>query len=183
LVTGYKPEAVVIATGGIPLLVDLPGLDDATWTLATDVLEGVMKVETESALVIGGGLVGLETADYLASLGKRITLVEMLDEVGSDMDPLAKAMVTKRLAQHGAQIYTKTKVVGLTENTVFAQQDDRRLALPYETVVVAVGVKANRRLIEALEGSDLELHVIGDAVEPRRALEAVREGFEVAYRL
>ena len=120
----------MLATGGISLLVDLPGLDRAVWTLSSDVLEGATKVENESALVIGGGLVGLETADYLASQGKHITLVEMLEEVGSDMDPLAKAMITKRLTQHGVKIYTSTKVAGLTEDTVFAQQKDQPLALP-----------------------------------------------------
>ena len=183
LITGIKPDAVVLATGGIPLLVDLPGLDHADWTLSTDVLEGATKVETESALVIGGGLVGLETADYLASQDKHITLVEMLEEVGSDMDPLAKAMITKRLTQHGVKIYTDTKVVGLTNDTVFAQQGDQQLAFPYETVVLSVGVRANRELPEALAGSDLEHHVIGDAVEPRKALEAIHEGFELGCRL
>jgi thioredoxin reductase len=183
LITGIKPDAAVLATGGIPLLVDLPGLDHADWTLSTDVLEGATKVETESALVIGGGLLGLETADYLASQDRHITLVEMLEAVGSDMDPLAKAMITKRLTQHGAKIYTNTKVVGLTDDTVFAQQGDQQLAFPYETVVLAVGVRANRELPEALEGSDLEHHVIGDAVEPRKALEAIHEGFELGCRL
>jgi 2,4-dienoyl-CoA reductase-like NADH-dependent reductase (Old Yellow Enzyme family)/thioredoxin reductase len=183
LIRSESPDTVVLATGGVPLLVDLPGLDLATWTLSTDVLDGVSKVETESALVIGGGLVGLETADYLASQGKHITLVEMLDEVGSDMDPLAKTMITKRLTQHGATVYTKTKIVGLTEDSVLAQQEDQQLSLPYETVVVAVGVRANKELPEALAGSELELHIIGDAAEPRKAIDAIREGFEVGIRL
>jgi NADPH-dependent 2,4-dienoyl-CoA reductase/sulfur reductase-like enzyme len=127
--------------------------------------------------------VGLETADFLASQGKRITLVEMLEDVGGDMDPLAKAMITKRLSQQGATICTNTKVIRLTADTVTAAQWDRDLAFPYETVVVAVGVKANRELPEALTGSDLEVHVVGDAVEPRKALEAIHEGFNVGMRL
>jgi 2,4-dienoyl-CoA reductase-like NADH-dependent reductase (Old Yellow Enzyme family)/thioredoxin reductase len=183
LVNSMKPDAVVLATGGIPLLVDFPGLDRAAWTLSTDVLDGSVKVGSESALVIGGGLVGLETADFLASQGKRITLVEMLEEVGCHMDPLAKTMITKRLNQYGAELHTNTKVVGLTEDRVFALKEGQQVALPCETVVLAVGVKANRELPEALASSDLEVYVIGDALEPRRALEAVREGFDVGLQL
>jgi pyruvate/2-oxoglutarate dehydrogenase complex dihydrolipoamide dehydrogenase (E3) component len=146
-------------------------------------LEGAVKVQTATAFVIGGGLVGLEMADFLVSQGKRITLVEMLEDVGGDMDPLAKTMITKRVSQQGATIHTNTKVVRLTANMVIAEQGDRELTLPYETVVMAVGIKANRELPEALTGNELEVHVIGDAVEPRKALDAIHEGFSVGMRL
>jgi NADH dehydrogenase FAD-containing subunit len=107
----------------------------------------------------------------------------MLENVGGDMDPLAKAMITKRLSQRGATLHTNTKVVRLTDNEVIAQRGEEVVTLPYETVVVAVGVKANRELLEALTGHDLEIHVIGDAVEPRKALVAIHEGFDVGMRL
>jgi 2,4-dienoyl-CoA reductase-like NADH-dependent reductase (Old Yellow Enzyme family)/thioredoxin reductase len=182
-ITQIGPDALVLATGGIPLTVDFPGLDRAAWVLSNDVLEGTVTVDTPTAFVIGGGLVGLETADFLASQGKRITLVEMLENVGGDMDPLAKTMITKRLGQRGATLHTNTKVVRITNKEVIAQQGDEELTLPYETVVIAVGVKANRELLDSLGDHDLEVHVIGDAVEPRRALEAIHEGFDVGMRL
>ena len=184
-ITQTGPDTVVLATGGIPLTVNFPGLDRVAWVLSNDVLEGTVTVGTSTAFVIGGGLVGLETADFLASQGKRITLVEMLGNVGGDMDPLAKAMITKRLSQRGASLYTNTKVVRLTDNEVIAQRGEEEVTLAYETVVVAVGVKANSELLEALslDGHDLEIHVIGDAVEPRKALEAIHEGFDLGMRL
>jgi NADPH-dependent 2,4-dienoyl-CoA reductase/sulfur reductase-like enzyme len=150
---------------------------------ASDLLDGVVEVKTPTALVVGGGLVGLEAADFLAAKGVKVTIVEMLDQVGIDMDPLAKAMLTNRLNARDVEIFTGTKVLRLAERNVVAQQAGRETTLPLETVVIAVGVRPNRRLLDALEGNDLEVHVIGDAVEPRRALEAIREGFEVGNRV
>lgn len=183
LLRGLRPDAVVLATGGIPLTIPFPGLEQTRWLLAWDLLEGGATVETASVLVVGAGLVGLETADYLASLGKNVTIVEMLPEAGADMDPLAKAMIMKRLQGAGVVIHTGTKLIRLTADRAIVTQGDEESEWPVETVVIAVGVRSNRELPDALAGSDFEVHVIGDAVQPRRALDAVREGFETACNL
>jgi len=183
MVIESRPDATILATGGIPLAIPFPGLENAHWLLASDLLEGGVQVTTPTTLVIGGGLVGLETADYLAAHGVQVTLVEMLDEVGGDMDILAKNMLLKRLQKNGVTLLPKTKVLRLTEDTVIAQQGDQEISLPIETVVVAVGVRANRELSDELEGSDFNLHIIGDAVEPRKVLDAIWEGFEIGNRI
>jgi NADPH-dependent 2,4-dienoyl-CoA reductase/sulfur reductase-like enzyme len=183
MVTSSESDVVILATGGIPLTIPFPGLEETRWLQAADVLDGGHEIRPATAFIIGGGLVGLETADYLAAKGVSVTLVEMLDQVGADMDQLAKAMLLKRLDAHGVQIHTGTKVIGLTNSSALVQQDEAVISLPIETVVVAVGVSANRALPDALAGIDREIHVIGDAAEPRRALEAIREGFEVGNRV
>lgn len=182
-VAAARPEVVVVATGAIPLSVPFPGLDDARWLLVSELLNGSQAVETPAALVIGGGLVGLETADFLAAQGKHVTLVEMLDDVGVDMDPLARTMILKRLAQRGVVIHAGTKVIRLTETAVIAQQDGQEIELPFGTVVIAVGVRPNRLLSDALADGERKIHTIGDAAEPRRVLEAIREGFDVGCKL
>ena len=178
-----EPDVVVVATGGIPLTVPFPGLDQTRWVLSSDLMDGIAEVHTESALVIGGGLAGLEAADFLADRGKQVTVVEMLDAVGRGMDPLAKAMITRRLEQRGVTIHTTAKVTRLTETGATVQQENRELTLPGETIVMAVGVRPNRALADALSGTAQEIHVIGDAAEPRMASDAIREGFELACRL
>ncbi len=183
MVAEARPAVVVVATGGIPLSIAFPGLDETRWLLASELLDGSHDVETPPALVIGGGLVGLETADFLAAQGKQVTLVELLDEVGEDMDPLARTMILKRLVQHGVVIYTGTRVVRLTRTAAIAQHDAQEIELPFGTVVMAVGVRSNRTLADALADRDWEIHVIGDAAEPRRAMEAIREGFDVGRML
>jgi len=183
MVQEVAPDVAVLATGGLPLIIRFPGLDEANWILAHDLLDGHAEVSTNAAFVIGGGLVGLETADYLSSQGKRVTVVEMLDQIGSDMDPLAKMMITRRLQDQAAMVYTGTKVLRLTENAVVAQKGEQEIVFPVETVVMAVGVRANRELVEALTDVPFEVHVIGDAVRPRKALEAIQEGFQVGLTI
>jgi 2,4-dienoyl-CoA reductase-like NADH-dependent reductase (Old Yellow Enzyme family)/thioredoxin reductase len=183
MVATTKPDAVIMATGGIPLTIPFPGLEETHCLQASDLLDGKAEVETSTAFVIGGGLVGLETADFLTARGVQVTLVEMIDQVGGDMDPLAKAMLTKRLIWHGVEINTGTKVLRMTGKKAFVQQNDQEFSIPIETVVIAVGVRPDRTLSDALAESDLEVHIIGDAVEPRQALEAIREGFEVGNKV
>ncbi len=179
MVRQERPDVLILATGGIPLTIPFPGLDQTRWVLAADLLEETVRIETAGVLVIGGGLVGLETADWLAAQGKDVTVVEMMPDVGGDMDILAKAMLMKRLNAERVRIYTNTKVLRLTPDEVIAQQGEHEISLPIETVVMAVGVRANRALPEALADCEIETHVIGDAVRPRKALDAVQEGFEV----
>jgi 2,4-dienoyl-CoA reductase-like NADH-dependent reductase (Old Yellow Enzyme family)/thioredoxin reductase len=183
MVANLHPDAVILATGGIPLTIPFPGLSETCWLLASDLLEGTAQLETPSTLVIGGGLVGLEVADLLASRDKTVTLVEMLPEVGGDMDLLAKSMLLGRLQGQNVVIHTSTKVTRFTRDMAFAQQNDCPIQIPIETVVIAVGVRPNRELVDALEQSELEMYVIGDAVQPRKAIEAIWDGFEIGLKI
>ncbi len=178
-----RPEVVVVATGGVPLTIPFLELEETRWLLAADLLDGVAQVDTPTAFVIGGGLVGLESADYLAARGVQVTLVEMLPEVGADMDILAKAMLLGRLKKQGVTIHPHTKVTGLTKNEALVQLADRTTRFPIETVIMAVGVRPVRELVGALEHSGLEVHLIGDAVQPRKALETIWEGFTIGLKI
>lgn len=183
MVLAAHPDVIIVATGGIPLTIPFPGLDKCHYLLATDLLEGIEQVETPTALVIGGGLVGLETADFLADQGKQVTVVEMLPDVGGDMDPLARAMLLGRLQKRSVAIHTRTKITGLTAKEALAQEDDSMLRFPIETVIMAVGVRPNRELAETLQDSGMEMHIIGDAVQPRKVLEAIQEGFDIGAKI
>jgi 2,4-dienoyl-CoA reductase-like NADH-dependent reductase (Old Yellow Enzyme family)/thioredoxin reductase len=183
MILSAHPDVVIVATGGIPLTIPFPGIEESHFLLATDLLEGVEQVETSTAFVIGGGLVGLECADYLSIRGAQVTLTEMLPEVGADMDALAKAMLLERLKKQGVAIHTRTKITGLTKNEAIALQDDKIIRFPIETLIMAVGVRPNRDLAGAIEPSGLEIHVIGDAFQPRKALEAIWEGFDVGLKI
>jgi 2,4-dienoyl-CoA reductase-like NADH-dependent reductase (Old Yellow Enzyme family)/thioredoxin reductase len=183
MVLSAHPDVVIIATGGVPLTIPFPGLNETRWLLASDLLEGAGQVETSTAFVIGGGLVGLEVADLLAAQGKQVTLVEMLPEIGADMDILARSMLLGRLQRRNVAIHSSTKVTRLARDNVLVQQDDCQIRFPVETVIMAVGVRPNRDLAGVLEYSGLEMYVIGDAFRPRKALEAIWEGFEVGLTI
>jgi 2,4-dienoyl-CoA reductase-like NADH-dependent reductase (Old Yellow Enzyme family)/thioredoxin reductase len=183
LIRDFQPDVLILATGGAPLTIPFPGLDQTHWVLAADLLDGAEQVNTPSALVIGGGLVGLESADFLASRGVKVSVVEMLPQVGAEMDVLARNMLLNRLKKQGVEIHTQTKVTALAADSGLVEQDGNAIRLPLETVVMAVGVRANRELVDVLKNSGLDMHVIGDAVKPRKALEAIWEGFEVGAKI
>jgi NADPH-dependent 2,4-dienoyl-CoA reductase/sulfur reductase-like enzyme len=183
LIRDFQPDVLILATGGAPLTIPFPGLDQTHWVLAADLLDGTAQVKTPSAFVIGGGLVGLESADFLASRGVKVSVVEMLPQVGAEMDVLARNMLLNRLKKQGVEIHTQTKVTALAADSALVEQDGNAIRLPLETVVMAVGIRANRELVDVLKNSGLDMHVIGDAVKPRKALEAIWEGFEVGLKI
>jgi len=96
---------------------------------------------------------------------------------------LARTMLLGRLKKQGVAIHTGTTVTGLTKDEALAQQDDSTICFPIETVIMAVGVRSNRDLAGVLQYGGLEIHVIGDALQPRKALEAIWEGFEAGSKI
>jgi NADPH-dependent 2,4-dienoyl-CoA reductase/sulfur reductase-like enzyme len=146
-------------------------------------MEGKVPLEAGSFLVIGGGLVGLEAADFLSAREKRVSLVEVLEEVGTKLDPLPRAMLMKRLHGKGVQIHTRTRVLGIEPEFAEVEEDGKTFRIQADMVVVAVGVQPNRELADQLEGGGLEVHLVGDVAEPRGAGEAILEGLEIGARI
>ncbi len=177
------PDVVILATGATPVSGAFPGMEDIPWVLAEEVLEGGADLAGATVLLVGGGLVGLEAADFLSAKGKKVVLVEMEEEVGTQLDMLPRVMLLKRLKEQGVEIHTGTTVERASGGQVVAAKGDEKIRFAADTAVLAVGFRSNRELADDLEGSGLELHMIGDAVEPRGAGEAIREGFEVAAKL
>lgn len=161
------------------------GLAGENVFLANDVLEGPVEVPDGMCAVIGGGLVGLEVADYLATAGHPVTVVEMLDEAGADLGSARKICVLGKMARLGVDIRTKTKFVSLADDGIVVEHDGVQEIIPAAAVIVAVGSRSvdNTELKAACEAAGVPVQVIGDAVEPRRALNATREGFLVAKNL
>jgi NADPH-dependent 2,4-dienoyl-CoA reductase/sulfur reductase-like enzyme len=194
LIAAETPDAVVVATGAEPIVPPFPGLESTRWLTAYDLLDGKAEVKTDSAFIVGAGTAGLETAEYLVRRGVKSTVVKRKPEVGGKLDPLAQTVLLRRLETLGVDVRTGVEVVGFEtdeagQTTVVArpyprQADGREMRFPAETVVIALGLRANHSLAETLRteaGPDVQ--VVGDCVEPREALEAVWEGFEVGRTL
>ena len=177
-----KFDELVLANGATPVTL---GLDAKGAFVAHDVLDGRVEVPAGSAVVIGGGLVGLEVADYLASSGHAVTVVEMLEEAGADLGSARKVCVMGKLAKLGVDIRTSTKFVSMGDGSVTVEKDGAAEELSADAVVVAVGSRAvdNAALLAAAEAAGVPAHVIGDAVSPRRALDAIHEAFVLAKDL
>jgi len=176
-------EAVVVATGAVPATIGVPGAEGRNVAMAWDVLAGKREVGRKVA-VIGGGLVGCETAEFLAEKGHEVTIIEMLPNIASDVGPLVGALLLDRLANRGVRTVTGAKVASIGDHDVTVETEGRKSTLTgFDSIVMAVGSKADDTLARELEGSGIDYFVIGDASRPRRITHAVYEGMRVAHEI
>ena len=175
-----RPDVIFIAAGSTPIIPEIPGIGRKKVVTAVDLLLGKCKAG-KSVVVIGGGLVGCETALYLAQKGRKLTVVEILDSVMSDMYSINRAHMEKLLADNTVRILTNTKVLEITDESIdIADKHGKRDRLGADTVVLATGFKPNGTLSEALKDKVPTIYALGDCVQPRRVINAVWEGFRFA---
>ena len=111
LIEKAKPDVVILATGAEPLLPDITGISGKNVLMSWDVLSGKVEVPGTTVAIAGGGLVGCETALLLAEKGKKATIVEMLDELAMDMEPITRFdLLTERLPGAGIQSITRSVI-------------------------------------------------------------------------
>jgi 2,4-dienoyl-CoA reductase-like NADH-dependent reductase (Old Yellow Enzyme family)/thioredoxin reductase len=186
-VTRLKPDVVILATGGMPIIPkEIPGSDGKNVVTAWHVLTGHVLAGPQ-ILVLGGGVVGCETADFLAHPvddlrpgGNRVTVIEMLDNVALDERSSWRSLLIQRLRAKGVGIITSAKVVEILPDGVkYIQAGQEKTIRGMDTIVVALGTKPNNMLAQHLKDVSRHLLVVGDAREPRRALEAIAEGAEI----
>jgi 2,4-dienoyl-CoA reductase-like NADH-dependent reductase (Old Yellow Enzyme family)/thioredoxin reductase len=177
LVKRLQPDAVVIATGAKQKLPDVPGIDGKNVVLANDVLS--RKVRTgKQVVVIGGGLVGMETATFLRRQGHKVSIVDMVD-IGKDVGYTLKEALLEEIIRDGIYLYPNSVLDRITENGLNIIVFSETVLLKADTIVIAIGSVSNSILYQELKGLVPELHIIGDSLEPRHSLAAIHEGFKV----
>jgi pyruvate/2-oxoglutarate dehydrogenase complex dihydrolipoamide dehydrogenase (E3) component len=181
-VAAIKPDLIIIATGGSPIIPDIPGLASSPAVNAWDVLAGRTSVG-KKVLVIGGGSVGCETADFLASQGKHVTLVEMRADIGVDVVQRVRQVLLQRLESGKVGVETSATVCRiLGDGVVLEQCGGKKQLTGYDDLVLALGTKSENGLAAALKNDGYEVVVVGDAAEPRDALEAILKAGEIGRK-
>jgi 2-enoate reductase len=181
----YNPEVVFVATGASHVIPEIDGTKDGIEKgkvlTAVDVLLGKGEVG-KAVVVIGGGLIGCETALYLAKQDKTVTVLEILDTVVSDMVWGNALDLVKLLDDYGVSIVTEAHTQRIRDGEVdFTNRNGDEKTLKTDTVVIAIGLKvADEAFVETLEATLPEVHVIGDCVKPRKILSAIWEGYRRA---
>jgi 2,4-dienoyl-CoA reductase-like NADH-dependent reductase (Old Yellow Enzyme family)/thioredoxin reductase len=176
-----KPEVVILATGSLPLIPEIPGIKAKNVVTAWDALKG--KKAGKNVVIAGAGLVGVETALFLWRKGKKVVLIEMLDEIAQDAGPLNRALLKEELKETEIEVKCKTKLMRIDQKGITVQGEAGEYEIPAETVVLAVGARSNNALLQKLEGKVPEVYSVGDCVSPRKMIDAIREGFEVASKI
>jgi len=178
-----NPEAVILALGGEKIVPDIPGIDLPHVCDAWQILMGEVAPK-KHALVIGGGLIGMETADFLSQKGTHVTLVEVLKR-----SPVLKItshgyMLHTRLRETGCKLLFDTTIKRVEPSSVtLVSQGTEEVLSPVDQVVVAVGLRPVTSLKQFLEEKGVRHFVVGDAVLPRRIIEATEEGAKAAWNL
>jgi 2,4-dienoyl-CoA reductase-like NADH-dependent reductase (Old Yellow Enzyme family)/thioredoxin reductase len=178
-VMAHGPDAVVIATGSIRGAIDFPGAGKNRVVDAEDVLNGTVAIGNSIA-IIGGGMVGCETAEFLADQGKKVTIVEMLDALPLSIESIHSVYLPQRLNRRGVTILLNTKAMDIAApGLIISCGEGHRQMLQCDTVVMAVSPRPNEELYDSLKGKVPEVYQVGDCIEPRRITDAVLEGFMV----
>ena len=211
LAEALSPEVIIVATGARPLIPPIPGVNGPQVHTAWEVLSGQLEV-VNPVVIIGGGAVGCETALFLARIGtlsprqlyfllenqaetpetlthlilhgnKEITIIEMISKLGSDIGASTRWSILQDIHRRGIQTLLGSRVIEITPEGVVIRKEESLKTIPARTVVLATGVEPLRDMYEELKALVPEVYLIGDAQSPRKALEAIREGLEVALKI
>ncbi len=182
-VEGVRPDVLVVATGAEPLKPPIAGVDRPEVATAWEVLQG--RAAGQRVLVIGGGLTGLETAEFLAQGDREVVVVEQLKRAGADMGATVRWHLTNRTRNQNIRVFTSTQVneIGSGGVVVVLRKGSEETWTGFDTVVLACGARSRDELSTKAMNLVAEVHVVGDAARPRRGLEAIREGSEVGRRI
>ncbi len=173
-----KPDVVICATGVKPAKLPIPGFEKAL--SAKEVLDGAEC--GENVVIIGGGSVGCETAEFIAAQGKNVTIVEMLDDVAEKMVKVTRTVLLGHLKHYGVTILTSCSVKEIRDDAiVYADKGGNVITLPADTVVVSVGDKPDSSLYDELkEKADFEVYNIGDSAGAGTIVKAVNQAYYLA---
>jgi 2-enoate reductase len=183
IINARKPDVVVLATGAKALIPDLEGINLSNVFTNHDQLSWDGTVKGRVA-IIGGGCAGAGTADRLAEQGHEVCIVEMLEECALDEELITRLTLMHRFGEKNVNIKTRHTVRKIVEKGVVATDPDgKEILIPADYVVVAFGAVSHNPLEEEVAKHFDEYYVIGDAVSPRKIMDAVSEGFLIGNRI
>lgn len=199
LIEKIKPDVVILAMGGIATVLEIPGSNRHIVTsqshfhrMAKTYMRffgpKVMRWLTnfylpigKRVIIIGGGIQGMELAEFLVKRGRKVTVTETSSELGAELVVSTKERLLPWLAKKGCTLLTGVKYEEITDKGLsLVTKEGERLTIEADTIVPAIPLRPNTELFEALQGKVPEIYLIGDCREPHLILEAIHEGFRTA---
>ena len=204
-----QPDILAVASGARPIEIKVPGITQLHVVNAWDVLNGMVPDIGKQVVIVGGSATGCETALLVASLGvidpdtftfllyhsaedfnrvrnllysagRKITVIDILERMAVNVGISTRWSLIKSLRLMGVELRPKTKLVEITKDSVIVDTELGRESIPADTVIIAVGSQSVDNLVKEVKRGRIEVITIGDAKEPRKITDAVREGFDMA---
>jgi 2,4-dienoyl-CoA reductase-like NADH-dependent reductase (Old Yellow Enzyme family)/thioredoxin reductase len=178
-----SPDVVILAVGGEKITPEIPGMDLPLVCDAWQILDRTVS-GGKNALVVGGGMIGMETADFLRDQGSKVTLVEMLERSPVTRMTSRGYWLHKRLRDGECGFLFGTNLVAIQEGSVTVEREgNQQTVSPVDQVVLAVGMKTRDNLKAYLRDRDIRHSVVGDALEVRSIIAATEEGARAAWEV
>lgn len=176
-----KPEVVILATGSRPVTPDIPGLKDAV---------SVKEVFTNghdighNVLIVGGGTIAMEVAEYLAQQGTKCTILKRSKEVALESDPITLKLALTRLSSLPVFIYTEPKIICVENNKAIVEfRGDQWTFGPFDSVVATSSNESYDPLSDQIDHQQFIVKRVGDAEKPGRIYDAILSGHQAAMSI
>ena len=177
-----KPDVVIVAAGANPAAPNIPGINNSNVVFAHDIFKAKVKIEKSKVTIIGGGLIGLETAEFLALKNNEVTVIKRYETISRDIEPIYASYLLSKLKEIGVNIMFKVKVKEIKIGCVVVEDDEGKIInIPADWVVIARGLKPSSRI--ASELNDYDVYLIGDCLESRKIYNAMFEGYMTARQI
>lgn len=185
MIEEIHPDGVIISAGSSPIVPEIPGSDSEIVIESHDLLAG-REISGKAAVVIGGGLVGFECAQYLAARGIKVDILEMKHEVLTDLGQLRQITAQFSLAKMPITVHTDTTCKTIEAGKVIAQKEEKEVSFEADLVVMAVGTKSveTEALQTACQKLGIPSWLIGDAKKaPGMALNAIHDAYHAVLEI
>ena len=176
VIRAASPDVVILATGARPVLPQIEGIDSKR-VVCVDEIQNGRPPDWAKTVIVGGGASGCETALYLAELGGKVTIVEMLSEMATNLETITRKVLLKKLEENKVTMLAGSKLVRIIDKGVqISGTDGIEISIEADRVVMAVGNRPDNRLYQQIALSGYEIHRVGDCLEPRSIKQAIYEG-------
>ena len=186
----FHPNIIVSSTGSAPLLPPIAGLKDridnedyniySILGMINHINDFPKDLEGKKVVVVGGGAVGLDVVEFFADRNADISIVEMMDQIGRDLDPVSKNDTKTMMKKHNVHQLTKTALLEVKDSSFLVKGDGEPYELPFEYGFVCLGMRAQgqlyQNLTEEFSSEDVEIMNIGDSQRARRIIDGTQEG-------
>ncbi|SHO44121.1 oxidoreductase [Anaerocolumna xylanovorans] len=185
-IMAYKPDAVLLATGSASIIPEkIPGVDGESIYTVEEVLSGKAALKDKKVAVIGAGLTGLETAEFLCEEGNQVTVIDMLDKPAPNANHTNVADVCGRLAKAGVKYLLGHSLKEIQTDSVVLEdlENHEEVKTLADAVVLSLGFRPDRSLVSELAAEGVKVELIGSAIKDGTIAPASRTGYEAGCKL